>query len=161
MSVKIWWQLSETAEGQPAIWEKGGADYDVGYNSIGTAKIITGASGERLEPEYVVSGQKWEQEYIKDKKQVRFEIKPGYFVVSASRFETDISISIYRIKSVIKLIKENGDHEWIAEVELKYRFKKDEWKKKAPKRFREAIEAAIEKTNCYRCGCSHYYIQQK
>jgi len=122
----------------PIISESGG-----GYTSRGWARIICGREGERLRPKFVPKRQ------LSFGGHADFEASPGLVIIEARRDGASISIMIRRIAAI------EGNTLLTVDVAS--------WADgngRIPPAFADAVQAAIEKTLCYRCRHAHYMLSE-
>lgn len=138
-------KLEVTKKGYPALWECGG-----GYTKTGGCTIIAGRHGERLVATYVRHGG-----HLACCNHALFIVEAVYHVIQAYQHCGDYEISVYKISSIDR----DGDVRY-ANLTQVNEYSCGEWDIEPEPFLAEAINAAIEKADCYHCGSMHYGLEQ-
>jgi len=132
-----------TKKGYPSIWEKGG-----GMSNTGSATIVSGSKGERLYPVWVNRRGELSCGY-----HALIIIGEGYHVIFADQHRGDYEIRVFRINAIDKDSK-------LADLELVCEYSHGEWGVEPSDFLSDAIDAAVEKADCYHCREPHYIKEE-
>jgi len=125
--------VNRSKSGLPTITENGG-----GASNTGSAQIVVGASGKAVKPLFIPRGYANGDHAI-------FVVKPGMYIVRASRDRDGERATAYRIArldgdtAILVVVgeHENGDGD-------------------IPDVLQDAVKAALEKAQCYHCRDVHF-----
>ena len=121
--------IVKTSKGYPAIWESGG-----GMTNTGTARIVCGSDGEKLEPIYIRKrGQ------LSCGTHALFLLKNGMHVIHVDRHNDEYEMKIGKYHDGI-----------FTELESDI-----------PTYLSEAIKVAREKTRHYHCRNAYYLLKKE
>ena len=126
----------------PTITESGGGRTNTGYSTI-----ICGKEGERIKPIFVPRG------YCNSEHAI-FVARIGMHIIEASHDRNGETAFVSRIEKI-------GNDECPDELIVKDLYSSINGDGNIPEKFENAVDAAIEKANCYHCREPHYIIKWK
>jgi len=133
--------IEKTKSGLPALWECGG-----GMTNSGHSQIIAGFDGRKKTPIYIrTKGPRALENHA------LFIIENSDIVITVDRVRDDYSIWV---KKIIEIDVEKNE----ATVVNEYHYYNGEWDHEPIELYKAAIDAAVEKSNCYHCRGPHYAI---
>jgi len=121
--------------GLPCVWESGG-----GKTNSGRSQIVCDRSGLPISPLYIK-----QRGILACGEHALFHVKPGTYVIRASRRHSDYEILIY-------MVQYNP-----VQLNLAYSYCQGEWALGPPAELEAAIEAAKGKTTEYHCRRCVYF----
>jgi len=146
--------LEKTKKNYPAIWECGGATRYQGY-----AQIVCGSNFEPLTPIYNVNwGHRCNGNHS------LFVAKEGMHIISVQQYRDNVEeivvLKIQKIQKIQKETEQDGNEVYVAICSVENIFEEGEWEKTTPdnENFKNAVESAIQKAQCYHCRESHYSL---
>ena len=133
--------IEKTKRQLPALWECGG-----GMTNSGHSQIIAGFDGRKKTPIYIrTKGPRALENHA------LFIIENSDIVITVDRVRDDYSIWV---KKIIEIDVEKNE----AMVVNEYHYYNGEWDHEPIELYKAAIDAAVEKSNCYHCRGPHYAI---
>jgi hypothetical protein len=147
--------IYQTKQGEPAIWEEGGATADYGF-----ARIIAGKEGEPLKPIYI--RRKRCKEWWRHALLLAY---PGLIIIDTQYYLGLTTTDVWRI------VRITDPHPWanegrerpgaVVSLVAEYRSdRRDGWRPSCPEWALPALLAAGEKANCYDCRRPHYIAKR-
>jgi len=137
--------LVRTKKGHPALWEEGG-----GMSNTGHARIIADSQGQRKKPVFIRTGG-----HLACREHALFIVQEGDVVIDIQRHHDDYDITVKQIRK----INQDAEGRLVAEMDVLVRFSEGEWDHEdIAEKYKDAIQACIEKSRCYHCRHTHYCI---
>jgi len=130
-------KVGRSKTGLPTITENGG-----GATNTGSAMIVCGANGEKLNPLFVPRGYSQGDHAI-------FVARAGMHIVNAEHSRRGESATVYRIDGIGT--DDNPDAVVFHEV-AGY----EDGDGNVPPEFNATVDAALEKSHCYHCREPHF-----
>ena len=140
-------ELVKTRKGYPALWEEGG-----GSTNTGGAQIICNVDGNPKTAVYVRRGG-----HLSCGNHALFIVRESDVFVLAGHHRGDFSIEVLQIKKIF-----SNEGEYFAEVETLAEYENGEWdNENVAKKYKSAIDAAVEKAQCYHCREMHFGLEKE
>lgn len=134
------YDLITTAIRNGHIWEEGGA-----FTNTGKATIICDKNGNKKTAVFVNHSPYYNSQVAK------FRLQDGDIIIQANRWRDNLHIAILRYGNIpnfgeyTELLSEYTEKGWTCPFYAE--------------KYKEAVDAAVEKSHCYHCKGMHYGIE--